>query len=192
VSRRSTSFILGYHGCDRSIGERALSGAIKLTPSREPHDWLGSGIYFWEGDPQRAAEWARVCVDRGKVSDPFVIGAVIDLGNCLDLTHRDNIDLLSDAFQKFKGAFNRLGEPLPKNTDPKGLNRDKLFRYLDNAVINYLHDLVADDAQATPYDTVRGLFVEGKRIYPGAGFHKETHTQIAVRTASCIKGLFRC
>ena len=41
-----------------------------------------------------------------------------------------------------------------------------------------------------PFDTVRGLFVEGQRAYPGGGFFRKTHTQIAVRSDHCIKGIF--
>jgi hypothetical protein len=42
------------------------------------YDWLGNGIYFWEHSPERARRWAG--------ADGIVIGAVIQLGNCLDLT----------------------------------------------------------------------------------------------------------
>ena len=41
-----------------------------------------------------------------------------------------------------------------------------------------------------PFDTVKGLFIEGKRAYRGGGFYKKTHTQIAVRSDACVKGIF--
>lgn len=41
-----------------------------------------------------------------------------------------------------------------------------------------------------PFDSARGLFSEGKRIYPDAGFKAKTHVQICVRNPSCIKGYF--
>jgi hypothetical protein len=41
------------------------------------------------------------------------------------------------------------------------------------------------------YDTVRGAFLEGDPIYPGAGFSREAHIQIAVRNRACILGVFR-
>lgn len=41
-----------------------------------------------------------------------------------------------------------------------------------------------------PYDTVRGLFVEGDPIYPNAGFTEKTHVQISVINPNCIKGYF--
>ncbi len=46
MSRLTTSFVLGYHGCDRKIGEKALRGKLNLLISTEPYHWLGSGIYF--------------------------------------------------------------------------------------------------------------------------------------------------
>ncbi len=41
-----------------------------------------------------------------------------------------------------------------------------------------------------PFDTVRGLFVEGNAVYAGGGFYELTHAQIAVRNDTCIKGVF--
>src|SRR5437667_162610 len=56
---RSTALVLGYHGCDREVGERILGGGGHLQPSENDYDWLGSGIYFWEDTPSRALEWAE-------------------------------------------------------------------------------------------------------------------------------------
>ena len=33
--------------------------------------------------------------------------------------------------------------------------------------------------------------MEGKPIYPTAGFNEKTHIQIAVNNPACIKGVFR-
>ena len=41
------------------------------------------------------------------------------------------------------------------------------------------------------FDTVRGLFSEGKPIYRNAKFLEKTHAQIAVCNLSAIKGVFR-
>ena len=35
------------------------------------------------------------------------------------------------------------------------------------------------------------MFVEGKALYDGAGFHDKTHVQIAIRNSGMIKGYFR-
>lgn len=58
MSRLQPSFVLGYHGCDKEVGERILGGE-PMVASVEKYDWLGSGIYFWESDPLRARDWAE-------------------------------------------------------------------------------------------------------------------------------------
>jgi hypothetical protein len=97
LSRLHTSFVLGFHGCDRNIGEQTLAGKLDLIQSDRDYDWLGPGVYFWEGDPVRAREWAEAKAKRVPGMIPYVVGAAIDLGHCLDLTSRDNVELLRDA-----------------------------------------------------------------------------------------------
>ena len=53
---RSAALVLGYHGCDREVGERILGGGGHLQSSENDYDWLGSGIYFWGDNPSRALE----------------------------------------------------------------------------------------------------------------------------------------
>lgn len=198
MSRLHTSFVLGYHGCDRAIGEQALAGSIELIQSDRDYDWLGPGVYFWEGDPVRAREWAEAKAARQRSMQPYVVGAVIDLGHCLDLTTRDDIELLRDAYQGLVRSREAEGRALPRNQDSGGdPNRDKLLRNLDCAVIRYLHDSIEEqiaqgpaDSELQRFDTVRGLFREGAPVYPGSGFFERTHTQIAVRSLDCIKGIF--
>lgn len=43
----------------------------------------------------------------------------------------------------------------------------------------------------TPYDSVRGVFTEGKEIYPNAGFVEKTHIQLCIINPNCIKGYFK-
>jgi peptide-methionine (S)-S-oxide reductase len=57
-------------------------------------------------------------------------------------------------------------------------------------VINYLHTVREANGQQ-PFDTVRGVFLEGDPIYANAGFRRETHIQICVRNLAMIKGVFR-
>ncbi|KXV43053.1 hypothetical protein [Gluconobacter roseus] len=192
MSRRRTSFVLGYHGCDAEVGEKILRGA-PVRHSEEDYDWLGHGAYFWESDPGRAWMWADSKVSRGSCTEAFVVGAIIDLGNCLDLTEQECIQELSEAYAGLKATFSRSGSELPANKDPQKFpSGDKLQRYLDCAVINYLCEAMEEMGEMVdPYDTVRGLFVEGSPAYPGAGFYALTHTQIAVRRPECIIGTFR-
>lgn len=173
-------------------------GHEQVTHSDQDNDWLGPGAYFWEGDPTRALEWADAKVRQKRYARPFVVGAVIDLGNCLDLVARDNIDLLAFAYDSLKQKMQTIGAPMPKNEDAAWDQAgDKLKRFLDCAVIRHLHFIIEDNiktagssAPIARFDTVRGLFTEGGEAYDGGRFMKKSHTQIAVRESSCIKGYF--
>jgi hypothetical protein len=203
LSNLHTSFGLGYHGCDQKVGLDVIAGRFSLIASDRDYDWLGPGSYFWESDPRRALEWAEAKAKRTNPPiTPFVIGAVIDLGNCLDLTVREDIEMLRDAYDGLLKTKAADGAPMPRNRDLlTESNKDKLFRNLDCAVIRYLHDsieqTIAQDlttkgfSDLDRFDTVRGTFSEGEPVYPDSGFYEKTHTQIAVRSLGCIKGVFR-
>jgi hypothetical protein len=193
MARLHTSFVLGYHGCSRDIGERILAGDTALAASDQDYDWLGPGVYFWEADLRRAWDWADAKASAGGHLKPFVVGAAIDLGNCLDLMARDSLELLGIAYDSLVSLSERAedGRKLPEN---KGRDQDKLLRYLDCAVIRNLHQIIAEQGRAlnlSPFDSVRGLFTEGGALYPGSGFMKKTHVQLAVRTPDSVKGYFR-
>jgi hypothetical protein len=192
VSRLHTSFVLGYHGCFQATGEDILAGLSALKQSENEYDWLGPGMYFWEADPVRAWEWARAKAARKGTGTPFVIGAAIDLGNCLDLMARESLELVRQAYDWLKDMHDKdpdLG-PLPVNARAGEADGDRLLRRLDCATIQYLHS-VLNDEKMPPFDTVRGLFTEGGPLYPGSGFAAKTHVQIAVRSPQNIKGFFR-
>ena len=57
-------------------------------------------------------------------------------------------------------------------------------------MISQLHE-IREQAGQDPVDSVRGIFIEGKPIYPDAGFHTKTHCQVCVRNLLLIKGVFR-
>lgn len=188
MSRLAASFVLGYHGCDAEVARKVINREEKLRPSDKKYDWLGPGIYFWESDPHRAAEWARQAKDRGRVDVPAVVGAVIDLGNCLDLLNRENIELVRDAHALFVEEQERSGLAIPVNKSLAG-EPEKILRFLDRAVIQYLHEIL-EEGGAEGFDSVRGLFPEGEELFPGAGFRDRNHIQIAVCNSKLILGLF--
>lgn len=171
---------------------------MPFLQSNREFDWLGSGAYFWESDPQRAYEWAQWKVSRGEYKKPAVVGAAIDLGNCLDLLSRQDLELLRTAYHSFVKTQRAAGLEIPKNRSPKTKtgegNSDRLLRFLDRAVINHLHENIESQSSETlgiePFDTVRGMFTEGSRLYAGCGFYERSHVQIAVRNNDCIKGVF--
>jgi hypothetical protein len=187
---RATGFVLGYHGCDRDIGHKIVRGELPFTHSEKSYDWLGHGIYFWESDSQRAFEWAQWKHKVGECPEPFVIGAVLDLGKCFDLLERENLDLLSEIYKAYAASREAAGLPIPVNKDShKGASQNKVMRHLDCAVINYLHTTMSSQ-KLEPFDSVRGLFVEGTPAFEGSEIYRLTHAQIAVRKDGCIKGVF--
>lgn len=197
--KRPPAVVLGFHGCDAEVGEAVLAGQIEhLSPSRNDYDWLGNGIYFWEGSPSRALEFADAASSRnrrmskGTIKHPFVVGAILDLGNCCNLLDLDTLCELSDAYQSLRDAFAELGLEMPCNRGP-----GNALRFLDRAVVEALHacrEKRAVDggvAGLKHYDSVRAAFTEGAPLYPGAGFNAKTHIQLAIRNTSCIRGYFR-
>jgi hypothetical protein len=177
--------VLGYHGCDRRIGERLLAGE-EFFQSQNEWDWLGHGIYFWEANPKRGLHFAQELKSKGRspIDEPFVVGAVIQPGLCLDLTTVSGIEIVQEAFLQLQRLCEAADEALPTNS------RDLLRRNLDCAVVQFAHKIRFDSGQSA-IDTVRGVFVEGAPAYPNAGFDAKTHVQLAVRTQRCIKGVFR-
>lgn len=190
MSRLITSFVLGYHGCDLDVAERAIAGEYDLITSDKRFDWLGPGAYFWESDPQRAAEWARAKMDRKAYTKGAVVGAVIDLRNSLDLTTREDLEVLKAAHASFIKHQVKADLPIPENKKAPGRPDDeRSLRFLDCAVIKHLHAMLGG-SKVEAYDTVRGMFTEGDALYPGGAFRERTHVQIAVRDPACVLGLF--
>ena len=184
----SRPIVLGYHGCDRALAQKVVSGKGELRPSKNDYDWLGHGIYFWEDSPRRAMQWAqkeRHALDpRVEIRTPAVVGAVIDLGNCLNLVDAEALELVKAAYQTYQAICQVSGKEEAQN---KG--RDFGARFLDCAVLETLHQ-IREETKAVPFDTVRGFFVEGKELYPGAGMRGQDHVQICVRSPKQILGYF--
>jgi len=175
----------------RSPNRRKLLSNEPFRPSENSYDWLGSGIYFWEANPDRAMNWAKQRAARKKSKTnidfhPFVVGAVIDLGFCLDLISTNGSQAVEEAYQRLRIIFRDSGDAIPANSG----GDDFLHRKLDCIVLNYLHATRERSGQQ-PFDTVRAVFTEGEPLYPTAGFRRKTHIQICVRNPKSIKGVFR-
>lgn len=194
-------FVLGFHGCDRTAGEDILAGKKRTRFSNNDYDWLGHGFYFWENSPTRALKYAEQVKDglapaTQKIHEPFVVGAVIDLGNCLCLLDEKSLQVVSEAYALLEATTTKAGGALPKNGS--FVEGTPLYRPLDCAVIETLHQSIrqynataAAGKRRREYDSVRGLFPEGEPLYTGAGFRLKDHIQICVRNPNCIKGFFR-
>lgn len=193
------SLVVGYHGCDKSVGERVLLGQEELSPKTNPWDWLGTGIYFWEGSPRRALAFAEEKKRRGwgdnPIVEPYVIGAYINLGNCFDLTDIEAVREIPAHHQLLVKTLTEAGKSIPANKSPRGEDHhDLVLRNLDCMVMNFTmseFDSKASEGNSFYYQTVRGVFVEGDPVYEGARIYEKTHIQVAVRDPSCVIGYFR-
>ena len=112
-------YMQGFHGCDRRVAEKVLAGDEDLVASANNYDWLGHGIYFWEGNEERAKQWAfeRREMDKSKIQEPYAIGAVIDLGHCFNLLQSDHLQMLEKAYHTLKVVTQGAKKPLVENTE---------------------------------------------------------------------------
>lgn len=184
-------FIIGFHGCDQSLRDDVINQQKMLNASSREHEWLGHGIYFWQSNYDRALDFAMNPPDGRMIRQPAVLGAVICLANCLDLMDTRHINHVRDSYELLKRFTAQQEKVLPRNRNKKGATNilDKVVRELDCAVIEYLHTVMRS-RDAKPFDSVRGVFVEGDPIYTDAGFYHKTHVQICIRNPNCIKGFF--
>jgi hypothetical protein len=171
--------ILGYHGTDLDTAEKVIhgKGLQQLWASEKDFDWLGRGIYFWENSQRRAEAWA---LERFPTTWT-VIGAVIQLGVCLDLLDQKYCDLVDTAAKQMTEDYTLQGIDLPGN-------KGKAHRY-DCALLEYMKT-GKPELFGGPYDSARAAFVEGKPIAGISAFHHQTHIQLAVYNPNCIKGYF--
>jgi len=163
-------------------------GTFKI--SKNNYDWLGHGMYFWEHNLKRAQDFAKFKkgLAGSDIKTPSVVGAVINLGYCLDLLDSESISLLQTGYEILTSTIKLSGLPMPTNSSVKD-GTDLIFRKLDCAVIETLHKN-REDNNLEGFDSVRGVFWEGERVYDGAGFGNKNHIQICIRNPNCIKAFF--
>ena len=116
------------------------------------------------------------------------MGAVIDLGFCLDLLDSEGLGVVKNAYEALVISSRRDGKSVPKNVNLKG-SSGNVLRNLDCAVIQAVHKSQKNMALC-PYDSVRGMFQEGKRLYEGSGFFSKNHVQICVCNLKLHQRLF--
>ncbi len=184
------TIIYGFHGLDKTVATKILNHEEFFKHSDNKYDWLGNGVYFWENNLERAHQFVKENQIRSphKIKEPFVLGAAIDLKNCLDLLDQRHLDFLSASFEHMKKSLKAQGKVLPKNGKFSARDFDFKKRELDCATIRYAVELAIE--WETPFDSVRAAFHEGGRLYPGAGFSRQSHIQIAIINPDCIKGIF--
>lgn len=161
---------IGFHGTSVEAAQCILSAGFEV--SRNEYDWLGDGAYFFQDAPARATEWARQRFG----ADAAVIGAEIDMEDCIDLLDVHWREQVRLAYTRYSAIFEREGKPLPRQT--RGAHR------LDRGVLNYLVAALAD--RGLRVTSLRAAFGEGKAMFAGSALLDRAHVQIAVRDPSAI------
>ena len=192
------NLIIGFHGCDASVSQGLINNPMSVKISTNPFDWLGNGFYLWENNYARALQWAENKERRGEIQKASVVGAVVSLSYCFDLSDSRCIDLLGVYYDLMEAELSAMNKSLPANKNTASdQHNDMLIRSLDCAVIEYMHRKISDSkyflngSGINEFDTARGVFTEGGPAFPGAGIQKKSHIQICVRNLNCIKGFFK-
>jgi hypothetical protein len=168
--------VLGYHGCQKLFADGVRSGRITLDqwmPSQNLYDWLGKGIYLWENSRSRAKQWAI----EQFADEADVLEMEIDLGQCLDFLESTYHDDLRATYKSLRTQLRGQGLKMP-------MNRGKLHN-LDNLVINNFVEVMRQER--IHFQTVRGVFEEGRPVFPGSALRTQSHMQIAVRDVECLR-----
>ena len=177
---------IGFHSCDKEVGLKVLNGEMDLNPSENSWDWLGRGIYFWEQNPGRALLYANESAEgkqknKTRINTPFVIGGIIELGNCLNLLESESLAVVKKAYAWLAEVYSNTNKEMPVN---KGAKRD-----LDCAVIKWALEM-NEKKGIQSYDTVRSAFPEGHALYEGSNFTDRLHVELCVINKELIKGYF--
>ena len=162
--------VVGYHGTSAERAERLVGGEAFKASNRD-NEWFGDGVYFWEYAPKQALRWAKAV---RKFDRPAVVGALIRLGNCLDLLDPVNVKTLKEFKSLLMERFQAAGVEVPQN--------HRRHKKLDCAVFNLLY--AESDAAGTPIDSARAVYVPAdsrKRIWEGSWIHDDAHVQVCVR-----------
>lgn len=202
--------VLAYHGCDITTRDGFVRGQIKPKISTNHYDWLGDGLYFFEGDWSRAFNLAESSnlhpgrlLTKRPIATPAVVGAVLDVDRWFDLTTQAGIGDFTEAAKAIGKATAERGTTSPVNKPAFPGDQDLLHRGFDRAACEMVHRfraaahdeaLIAQDTHAivasAPYQASRGAFEQGGAVSEGSSICKDTHIQIAVRDLACIKGWF--
>lgn len=167
--------VYGYHGTSGDAAARILTAGF-LQKHKKYH-WLGDGAYFWQDAPRRAWQWAS----EHHGEDAAVVGAAIELSDCMDMLDVGWFDLMLGVYDRYLEKCKQDGVVPPIQEGP--------FHRLDAAVINYTVGVLAEEGRHVR--SVRCSFGEGNSVFPGSAIYSLNHIQIAVRDLAVIKRTWR-
>lgn len=177
----SIKTFIGHHGTKLETAQAIVSGATVFAKSENRNDWLGTGVYFWIDNLDRAISWVRN--PQRKIKNRAVIQVTIKTKNILDIHNTEHQALIRESYKRLLAETKRYKYKALSNI-PNG-NGKLVSRYLDCAVLDGVnYDRVRrGDA---PFDACVGVFEDGKPIFPGAAIKDKSHIQICVYEPSCI------
>lgn len=171
--------VIGFHGTRRETAMRIVTQESTYKASHNDDDWLGHGVYFWEHAPQQAWWWAKRRY--AKTAKIAVLGAVIRLGNCLDLLDPANGQLLQGFHKDMVKEYKDRGETPRQNANN--------HKYLDCETLEYAYEALK--LGGLPIDSSRGVYVatgSPARLWTRSWLSKDAHIQLCIRNKSCILG----
>jgi hypothetical protein len=151
----------GHHGTRLTVARAIETTGFRV--SKNKHDWLGDGAYFFQDAPLRALEWAS---NRFKAKDVAVVECKIQIKDFIDLIDIEWASWLSETHDRLLEECRRSGNPIPVQ-----LGR---AHHLDREGKHFV------------VRGVRGAFVDGTPVFPNSALFTKTHVQIAVRDLSLI------
>ena len=172
--------VRAYHGTTVTHADEFLGvPPAPLYISRNRHDWLGDGMYFWQDAPRHAWKWAIDQAPSRSDPRPAVVGALLEFDESISIDLLDftwHADLVA-ASKALESSLTAAGQPVPTNTR-LGL------RALDRRVLNLAVQILESSAPGRRIAMVRGVFEEGLQLYPGAELWALSHVQIALRDSA--------
>jgi hypothetical protein len=122
---------------------------------------------------------------RRPIANPAVLGAVLRVGNWLDMSTQQGISEFKSAVES---VFQSHARP-PKNKEAFPGDPDLLLRRLDKAVFVEIHRRRVS-AKLPEYEAVRSPFSQGIALAEDCRFTEHAHIQIALRNQNAIVGWF--
>ena len=137
---------------------------------------------------------ARMGVGAKSHKDPLVIGAAVDLGQCLDLARIEYLDLLKKTYLLFKELYEASGKALemPKNEEGFAGDSDLVKRNLDCAVINHLHRSreVRNCLLSIPFEVLSSKAFRCMKAARSCGEHTSRSVSVIANVSGDISGRF--
>ncbi len=193
------SIVTCFHGTTRDSALSILDGGFR--PSCNPEDWLGRGIYFFEGSERLGWVYARKAVKRaqaaGLTAEPALFAADIELARCIDLCDpgwSSRIRAVADRLARDGLLERQHGLRLATAAGKTMVLADydmepDTFRknLSDCRVIDALW--VSTAAREFEPQSVRAPFAFGKQNCLNSFFFDQSHIQISVSDVSVIHDL---